>query len=224
MGMKDCADLGSQNITTNHFPKPPPMHVETRGQACVAEAQPKKPKLVIFDLDGTLAHAMPRANKVFIRPGWSVLRDKLLGLGVELAFWTAAERSYAKAVVKKLMQDHYDHCIILDRNNCERQLVQGEEVFLKPIAAAMQSRLVEGPADRIVLVDDNPTVLQCNPRNVIPVTTWKFGCVDAELPQLATFLADVVVTAPSVLDIDLEHWHAAASYPCNENCAIGPSS
>jgi TFIIF-interacting CTD phosphatase-like protein len=141
---------------------------------------------IILDLDETLIHTIVTNNKsadldrrasfcfqfspqgqyyyVFKRPGLTSFMESVFKHFKKVGIWTAADRQYAKIIVKKILT--YQQIMALDfvysRDFCA---VDNIGVY-KPLSKVYENNPTWRP-DETIMLDNSPAVMRKNPRNGI---------------------------------------------------------
>ena len=141
---------------------------------------------IILDLDETLVHTIvsktPRKDLerhasfsfqfspqgdvyyVYKRPGLREFLDTVFTVFKRVGIWTAADRQYAKFIVKKIMT--YQQIMKLDfiysRDFCESDHIG----VVKPLAK-IYTAVPLWRSDETIMLDNSPQVMKQNPRNGI---------------------------------------------------------
>lgn len=136
--------------------------------------------VVVLDLDETLVYS--RDVTLYERPGVALLLKTLKGR-CELIVWTAGTREYALDVIKVIdTVCAVQHCIY-----------RHPMWWTGDAGCAKDLRLLGRPMDRVILVDNTPSVFSANPRNSLLVSDFMVPfprAYNAHEKALAT-LADI---------------------------------
>ncbi|KAG5473614.1 hypothetical protein LSCM4_03684 [Leishmania orientalis] len=152
--------------------------------------------VVVLDLDETLVHS--RDATVFKRPGVAQLLRTLKGK-CEVIVWTAGTREYALHVIRMIdTACAVQHCIY-----------RHPMWWTGDVGCAKDLRLLGRPMDRVLLIDNTPSVFRANPRNSLLVEDFivpHLGGYNAQEKTLLV-LADIFehvfrrFTSPCVADV-----------------------
>ncbi|KAG5473891.1 hypothetical protein LSCM1_04526 [Leishmania martiniquensis] len=152
--------------------------------------------VIVLDLDETLVHS--RDTTVFKRPGVAQLLKTLKGK-CEVIVWTAGTREYALNVIRMIdTVCAVQHCIY-----------RHPLWWTGDVGCTKDLRLLGRPMDRVLLVDNTPSVFRANPRNSLLVEDFivpHLGGYSAQEKTLSV-LADIFehvfrrFTSPCVADV-----------------------
>ena len=166
-------------------------------------------KLLVLDLDETLIHGNPEAEKgdflaagipVFVRPEAQTFIEQMATV-FKLAVWTSASSDYAADIVRRLFPAQLE--FLWCRERCVRWFdpEKCETEFIKDL-----KKLRRRGCDlaHVLVIDDSPEKLVRNYGNFIRVPSF-LGGQDDILPLLAAFLLELANKA-DVRRIEKRRW------------------
>ena len=170
--------------------------------------------LIVLDLDETLIHATCREDfdqpsdfKVFEQ---DIYRRPYLDDFLDFCFanffvgvWSSASSSYAKEIVKNIMDPTKLH-FLWGHEHCKRRFDSELSVnhAVKPIRSLIKKGYSE---EKIVAIDDSPKKWINSNDNLIPVEPFRGDTQDDELQQLITYL-ELLKASPDIRKTNKESW------------------
>jgi len=180
-------------------------------------------KILVLDLDETLVFASLEPQErvdlelvigttpcfVQIRPGLEELVASIKDRWRCLV-WSTGQPAYVEATCKALGIDWME---LWARDRCRRLDTipeQHHEPFDKPLV------WVEPDETSVVIVDNAPGSFACNPKNGIPIQTWRGERADRQLVFLADYLGWLVEQP----DVRRDHWKWATEVLLLRNAGL----
>ncbi|KPA80649.1 hypothetical protein ABB37_04836 [Leptomonas pyrrhocoris] len=152
--------------------------------------------VVVLDLDETLVYS--RDTTLYERPGVSQLLKTLKGK-CELIVWTAGTREYALDVIR-----------VIDTVCAVQHCIYRHPMWWSGDAGCTKDlRMLGRPMDRVILVDNTPSVFSANPRNSLLVSDFivpfprSYNAQEKVLPTLTDIFDHVFrrFTQPCLTDV-----------------------
>ncbi|KAK7200250.1 NLI interacting factor-like phosphatase [Novymonas esmeraldas] len=152
------AELNGAATPTPPPPPPPPSPPPLSSSTLIPPPHPQDvgKLVVVLDLDETLVYS--RDITVYERPGVMRLLKALKGK-CELIVWTAGTREYALDVIR-----------IIDPVCAVQHCIYRHPMWWTgDVGCAKDLRMLGRPMDRVLLIDNTPSVFRANPRNSLLV-------------------------------------------------------
>eukprot|EP01012_Entosiphon_sulcatum_P034435 TRINITY_DN43682_c0_g1_i1.p1 TRINITY_DN43682_c0_g1~~TRINITY_DN43682_c0_g1_i1.p1 ORF type:complete len:308 (+),score=41.98 TRINITY_DN43682_c0_g1_i1:31-924(+) len=135
---------------------------------------------IVFDLDETLIHG--RQGTVKVRPGVHELLQALDNTHkCEVVVWTAGERDYAQRIVSEI-----------DPNRVIQHCIYRHQRWFKTRGYTKKLTMLGRPMDRVLIVENTPDCVRCNPNNAIIVEDF-LGHAKDKSDATLNRVADLVV-------------------------------
>lgn len=181
---------------------------------------PLQPLLIVLDLDETLIHGTQTPLErppdfhcekygIYRRPG---LAPFLAGLQEQfaVAVWTSAGPAYARCVVENIFPEDFELQFLWSRGRCTHRVdgETGEQQLLKNLKKV---RRWGYSLERVVVIDDTPSVYSRSYGNLIQVRGYDGEPEDDELELLGQYLR-LLRDEPNVRHIEKRAWRNAAQY------------
>lgn len=151
-------------------------------------------KLLIFDLDETLVHAVAepfahtadfawQEHHVYVRPHLQTLLQETSAC-YEFAVWSSASRAYVDAVIAHLFRPPFDLRFAWSVERCVQRIHPQTNgyVYIKDLRKVQS----QGYAlEQILIVDDSPEKVMRQPKNLVAIQAFQGQQDEKALLQLA---------------------------------------
>lgn len=150
-------------------------------------------KLLIFDLDETLVHAVSEPleydyhfevgpYKVYLRPHVKQLLD-YCSQNFDIAVWSSSSEKYVESVVENVFGEKYPLKFSWAVNRCVQKPDPSTNnyVYIKDLRKVRSQGYL---TEQILIVDDSPEKVQRQPKNLIRIQAFEGDSTDTELLSL----------------------------------------
>eukprot|EP00993_Chasmostoma_nieuportense_P003597 NODE_4303_length_809_cov_69.219941_g4145_i0.p1 GENE.NODE_4303_length_809_cov_69.219941_g4145_i0~~NODE_4303_length_809_cov_69.219941_g4145_i0.p1 ORF type:complete len:243 (-),score=47.36 NODE_4303_length_809_cov_69.219941_g4145_i0:29-757(-) len=147
---------------------------------------PSHKHTVVLDLDETLIYA--REGPLEARPYTTHLLD-FLGQHCEVVVWTAAQREYAKAVMRHI-----------DPNKVIQHCIYRHQSWFRSHDCTKDLQLIGRDMNYVLIIENTPDCVRANPHNGIILPDYRGGAQDRLLPTLRALVGRLFRSAGTVPD------------------------
>jgi TFIIF-interacting CTD phosphatase-like protein len=174
-------------------------------------ASDRGPRLIIFDLDETLIHSerwtrdlaqkmdeglfwefewfdMGIAFRVFFRPYYKQILTFFHELGYEIGIWSAGSRAYVKPIADRLRK--YvggKFAFVWSLSKCRKSL---KEYNVRKALELVRKKYDE--YERLIIVEDDPSIYERYPINTIKVKPFMLDPRDEQLMNVIEGVAEII--------------------------------